>query len=65
MSLGVFVCPERRREGIASALVERSMNDLQQLGFSRVLLHDLVMGHPVHEALEFTTMNEVQADLVA
>ena len=62
---GVFVCPERRREGIASVLVQRSMNDLQQLGYSRVLLHASVMGHPVYEALGFTTTNEMQVDLAA
>jgi predicted GNAT family acetyltransferase len=62
---GVFVCPERRREGIASVLVQRSMNDLQQLGYSRVLLHASVMGNPVYEALGFTTTNEMQVDLAA
>ena len=62
---GVFVNPQRRREGIASALVRRSMNDLQQLGYSRVLLHASVMGNPVYEALGFTTTNEMKVDLVA
>jgi hypothetical protein len=41
------------------------MNDLQQLGYSRVLLHASVMGNPVYEALGFTTTNEMQVDLVA
>ena len=61
---GVFVCPERRRKGIASVLVQRSMNDPQQLGYSRVPLHASVMGNPVYE-LGFTTTNEMQVDLVA
>ena len=62
---GVYVSPERRREGIASALVQRSMSDMQQLCYSRFLLHASVMGHPVYEALRFTTTNEMQFDLVA
>jgi hypothetical protein len=41
------------------------MNDQQQLGYSRVLLHASVMGNPVYEALGFTTTNEMQVDLAA
>ena len=62
---GVFVCPEHRRKGIASALVERSLIDLKRLGYSRVLLHASVMGNPVYEALGFIATNEMQLDLAA
>lgn len=62
---GVFVCPEHRRKGIASALVERSLIDLKCLGYSRVLLHASVMGNPVYEALGFIATNEMQLDLAA
>ena len=62
---GVFVCPEHRRKGVASALVERSLVDMKRLGYSRVLLHASVMGSPVYEGLGFTTTNEMQLDLVA
>jgi predicted N-acetyltransferase YhbS len=65
LCLGGFVCPEYRREGIASALVERFMTDMRHLGYSRVLLYASVIGHPVYEALGFTTANKMQADLVA
>jgi ribosomal protein S18 acetylase RimI-like enzyme len=62
---GVFVSTERRREGIASALVERSLADLRRAGYSRVLLHASVMGSPVYEALGFTSTNEMQIDMAA
>jgi len=60
---GVYVSPERRREGIASALVARSLEDLRQQGYSRVLLHASPMGRPVYEAMGFVGTNELQFDL--
>lgn len=62
---GVFVCPAHRRQGIASALMRRSLDDMRRLGYSRVLLHASVMGGPVYEALGFNATNELKLDLVA
>jgi len=58
--LNIFVDPEHRRRGIASALVDRCMEETRRRNIRVVTLHASHEGRAVYEKIGFKASNEMQ-----
>jgi GNAT superfamily N-acetyltransferase len=58
--LNVYVRPERRRRGIARALVETALEWTRANGVDCVILHASDAGRTLYESLGFTATNEMR-----
>ena len=59
----VFVDPAARRQGIASRLVERTVEHLRALGCTKAVLHSSDAGEFVYRQLGFQIAKEMRLDL--
>lgn len=60
---GVYVEPDFRHQGIATALTQLSLNYLQEIGCTRALLNASPAGKPVYERLGFQPHNAMIVEL--
>jgi ribosomal protein S18 acetylase RimI-like enzyme len=60
---GVYVVPEQRRRGLATALTAAALDYLRGIGCTHALLHASPSGRPVYTGLGFQPTNELRLDL--
>jgi ribosomal protein S18 acetylase RimI-like enzyme len=60
---GVYVEPAYRGQGVGKALTDQTVQYLQSLNCTKVVLHTSPFGDPVYRALGFTDSNEMVLDL--
>ena len=60
---GVYVQPDCRSRGIATALTRATLDHLRALACTHALLHASPSGRPVYDALGFQTTNELRLEL--
>jgi len=60
---GVYVEPDCRKRGIASALTRATLDHLRAIACTHALLHASPSGRPVYDALAFQPTNEMRLDL--
>lgn len=60
---GLYVEPDYRRQGIATRLMQMSINYLSSIGCTQILLHASQAGQPVYEELGFHPSNEMSLKL--
>ncbi|MBD2180066.1 GNAT family N-acetyltransferase [Planktothrix sp. FACHB-1355] len=61
---GVYVEPDRRRQGIAKQLTTTAVNYLKSQGCTKAILHASPSGLPVYSSLGFSPTNEMKLDLI-
>ena len=60
----VYVESSYRRQGIGNQLTKKTINYLQSLGCTRILLHASPFGKPLYESMGFYAGNEMRLDLL-
>jgi ribosomal protein S18 acetylase RimI-like enzyme len=60
---GVYVQPDCRQRGIATALTRATLDHLRAIACTHALLHASPSGRPVYDALAFQATNEMRLDL--
>jgi predicted GNAT family acetyltransferase len=60
----VYVVPEQRRRGLATALTRAALDYLRGIGCTHALLHASPSGRPVYTGLGFQPTNELRLELL-